>query len=200
MLARSGCPGGWPALVLLAGMALPGGALAESPSVEEFHTLRVGDLLPEVDFALADGSRVGREQLLGRVAVIDFWATWCAPCLGAFPKFNALEEQFGDRPIAFFSVTYESAEKIEPVLAEHPLKTAIGFDNDFATFRAFRAWGIPVTYVFDGDGVLLAALHPEHLTAEVLESALAGEIPDVEQTRGWPDPVGAEEHFRSLPD
>lgn len=190
-----------PALALLSSIAFAGGAVVASTSDgEEFHTLRVGDLLPAVDFALADGRRVGRDQLLGRVAVIDFWATWCAPCLGAFPKFNSLEEEFRDRPIAFFSVTYETPEKIEPVLAEHPLKTAVGFDNDFATFRAFRAWGIPVTYVFDDSGVLLSALHPDHLTAEVLESALNGQIPDVEQARGWPDPEGAEEHFRSLLD
>lgn len=182
--------------------AAPLQTAAEDPPSDSagdiYYTLRRGDELPAVDFRLEDGRQINRESLLGRFVVIDFWATWCAPCIAAFPTLNELEKAFSDRPIAFYSVTYETPAMIAPVLEDNPLETAIGLDNDFATFKAFKAWGIPATYIFNPEGVLVSALHPMHLTAEVLETVLAGEIPDVEQSRGWEDPEGAEEYFRSL--
>lgn len=187
--------------ILLGVLLHPSTSTSSDDSKEgSYHTLRIGDELPVVDFGLEDGTRISRQSLLGKFAVVDFWATWCAPCIASFPTFNKLEKAFADRPIAFYSVTYESPAKIRPVLEQHPLETAVGFDNDFATFSAFRAWGIPATYISDPEGRLVSVLHPEHLTAEVLEAALAGEIPDVEQSRGWKDPEGAEEYFRSLVD
>ncbi len=185
-----------PLLCLLLAVSAVAFSEAAEPSEPPFYTLKIGDRLPQVDFVLADGSRIQRDDLLGRFVVIDFWATWCAPCIAAFPKLNKLDRRFADRPVDFYSVTYETPAKIRSVLEHQPLITAIGFDNDLATFKAFQAWGIPA--IFDPEGIVVSALHPNHLTETVLETALAGDIPDVEQTRGWPDPEGAEEHFRSL--
>ena len=182
---------------LACGLLLPTLTLPDS-NTNEIYTLRVGDILPEVDFLAEDGRQVAREDLLGRVTVLDFWATWCAPCIAAFPTLNELERQFPG--ITFYSITYETPGKIQPVLAQHSLETPLGFDRDFSTFRAFRAWGIPTTYIFNPDGELVSALHPADLSAAVLETVLAGEIPEVEQAAGWPDAEGAEEHFRSLVD
>lgn len=170
----------------------------EAKDPDAFYTLRIGDSMPEVDFQLADGTKVERQDLLGGYVLIDFWATWCAPCIATFPKLNELESRFSDRPIDFYSVTYEPASMTESVLVQNPLETPIGFDNDFTTFSSFRAWGIPATYIFDPEGTLVSALHPADLTSEVLDAVLAGKIPEVEQSRGWEDPEGAEEYFRSL--
>ncbi len=160
-------------------------------------TLQIGDSIPEVDFRLADGTPITRDDLLGRYSVLDFWATWCAPCITSFPHLNELQEEFADRPIDFYSITYEPESKFRSVLDENPLETAVCIDNDFATFVAFRAWGIPAAYVVNPEGVVVSVVGPWELTTEVVETILAGGIPDVEQNRGWPDPAGAEEHFRS---
>ena len=168
---------------------------------EEFYTIRSGAVRPAIDFRILDASlssKLDWDDLEGEIVVIDFWATWCAPCVEAFPKFNELGRRFADQPVRFISVTYETEAMIRPFLAKRPLETEIALDNDFATYKSFDAWGIPTVYVFDRQGTLLSAMHPEYLSAEVIAGALAGDIPPVEQARGWEDPAGAEEYFRSL--
>jgi hypothetical protein len=87
---------------------------------------------------------------------------------------------------------------IRPFLEDNSLETTIALDDDFQSFKAFMAWGIPAVYIFNPDGDLVSAIHPEVLTGSLLEAVLLDQIPEVEQSRGWSDPEGAERYFRSL--
>ena len=122
--------------------------LAATPYVEPPLTLSVGEQRPAIDFKLLrlpeESPIRDWEELRGQVIVLDFWATWCAPCVAAFPHLNSLTARFRDEPVRFFSVTYESADQIEALLSEHELTTEVGLDNDFTTFKSCKAWGIPI--------------------------------------------------------
>jgi thiol-disulfide isomerase/thioredoxin len=174
-------------------LSLTAGAVAQTP-----NTLKIGDSRPELNFTLLDG-RPGPnwDDLKGQVVVIDFWATWCAPCVKSFQTFNELELKFRGQPIRFFSIAYEPREKVSGFLTKHPLRTTVGIDNDLATFKSFRAWGVPSVYIFDRKGTVISAILAGDLTPEVMSEAVAGRIPEVEQNTGWNDPKGAEEYFRS---
>ena len=164
-------------------------ALGAAPSAEPHLTLAIGELRPTIDFRLLDGpegqSINDWERLEGQLVVIDFWATWCAPCIAAFPHLNSLKHRFRDQPVRFFSVTYERADQIETLLAEHELNTEVGLDNDFSTFKSCKAWGIPIVYVFDPRGAVASVVHADNLTAELIEAVLRGEVPQVPQHPGW---------------
>ena len=167
---------------------------------EKQTTLKIGDPAPELGFHLVDDD--GEEPRLanyeGQIVVLDFWATWCGPCIDAIPHLNELQERMAGRPVHFFSVTYETAEMIRPFLEHYQPETAIGLDDDFATFKPYNAWGIPTIYIIDGEGTIVSVTGPQHVTPQVLEEVIRGEIPEVPQYKGWQDPAGAEEYFRSL--
>jgi thiol-disulfide isomerase/thioredoxin len=187
------------ALIVAAVVSLVAGftAAANEEKLKETPPLEVGHERPELFFRGLDGSAPPSwEELEGHVVVIDFWASWCAPCVAAFPKLNELEGSMADDPVVFYSVTYEPPEHVRRFLAEHPLASRIGIDHDLETFRSFNSWGIPTVYLFGPDGRLAASLHPNDLDRSVLETVLAGGIPDVEQARAWSDPSGAEAYFR----
>jgi thiol-disulfide isomerase/thioredoxin len=159
--------------------------------------VKIGDAAPRLDFHLLSNGKFPRwESLRGRVVVMDFWATWCAPCVGAIPALNELHRDFAGKDVTFMSVTYEPERHVWRFLGTHPIDGEVGIDDSLATFKSFQAWGIPVVYVFGRDGRLLSAVHPKNLTADVLTAALRGEVPDVKQSIPWSDPRGAEEYFR----
>jgi len=130
------------------------------------------------------------------VVVVDFWASWCAPCVGAIPKLDALRSELSNEPVRFFSVSYEPKEKVKAFLEKHPMATTVGLDRDLATFTSYIAWGIPMTYVVDGNGKVAAVVNPGHLTAADVRAVLAGKAPAIDQHPGWSDPAGAAKYFR----
>ena len=160
---------------------------------------KIGTERPELSLhLLSGGPDPNWQNLEGQVVVMDFWATWCPPCIDSIPHLNELHKKFKKEKIKFFSVTYEPAPHVREFLKEHPMATEVAIDDSLNTFKTLQAWGIPVIFIFDTKGKLVAAVHPNNLTAEVLSAALRGEVPQVKQATPWHDPAGAENYFRKL--
>jgi len=172
----------------------------ESPAPAR-NPLKLGDERPGLAFhLLSGGENPTWKAMEGKVVVIDFWATWCPPCIESIPKLNELHKKFDKQSIAFFSVTYEPGAYVREFMKEHPIESEVGIDDSLTTFQNFQAWGIPTIFIFNRSGKLVASVHPKHLNADVLEAALRGEVPQVEQSVPWKDPAGAEKYFRKLQD
>lgn len=187
-------------LVLAMGITLGLVATADAAGPIDTPPLKLGIVRPAMDFTTLAGEHPTWPSLSGKVVVLDFWATWCAPCIQAFPKMNALKAQFAARGVSFYSVTYEKPGAVRPLLAKYPLNTNVSLDNDFHTYKSLNAWGIPVVYIFDRTGRLVADLHPDDLNASVIEAVLDGKKPSFVEAKEWSDPKGAETYFRSLRD
>ncbi len=165
-------------------------------------TLMVGDIPPALDFKplipAPPDQVITWENFDNQVVVIDFWATWCLPCREAIPHFNQMVKEFKNRPVRFISITYEPAKMIKPFLEKYKLDTLIGIDNNFAMFKSYKAWGIPMVILVNQKHRIAGVIHPNYLSSDVIEEVLAGKIPKVKQHEGWPDPAGAEKYFKSL--
>lgn len=183
-------------LLLVAVSFLTALSIAGEPTPRQ--KLPVGTARPKLDFRLLDGSKwPGWDAMRGRVVVVDFWASWCSPCVAAIPHLDALKKELAGQPVTFYAITYEPRNKARAFLEKHPMTTLVGLDNDLATFQSTIAWGIPMTIVFDREGRVAAVVNPLHLTAAQLREVLAGRIPEVKPHPGWNDPAGAAEYFRA---
>lgn len=142
---------------------------------------------------------IALSDLRNRAVVMDFWATWCTPCIKSFPHLNTLIGEYRDKPVTFLAVTYEPEALVGRFLEHHELKSIIASDSSFQTFRSYNGWAIPTTILITKDGRYAGRIHPKRLTGGIIDSLLEGQIPKVEQVpENLYDPAGAEKYFRSL--
>jgi uncharacterized protein (TIGR03435 family) len=159
----------------------PGDALAKAPSSPPVKRILPEDLIgkPAPSLSIekllqAPAAAPSWQSLKGKCVVLEFWATWCAPCVASIPRMNELHEQFKDRPIEFIAVTQQTEDKIIPFLKRRPIDGWIGLDTNGSMFRDYGVRAIPHTVLVDAKGVIIAITDPPSVTKEVLESLLAG--------------------------
>lgn len=122
-----------------------------------------------------EGAKTVWPDLQGKAVVLEFWATWCAPCVEQIPHWNALAERFRDRPIQFLAVSSEDPEMVAQFLDKRPMAGWIGLDPGGAAFKAYGVEGVPYTVLVDAKGVVRGITSLQDLTAADLEALLAGQ-------------------------
>ncbi len=107
-------------------------------------------------------------DLRGKVVVVEFWATWCGPCVAAIPHLNELVEKFENQPAQFISVSDEDEAVVKKFLAARPIKGWLALDTDRSTFKGYGVEGIPTTVLVDKSGLIIGVTDPDQITAAVL--------------------------------
>jgi thiol:disulfide interchange protein DsbD len=118
------------------------------------------------------GVDVNPKTYEGKVVVVNFWATWCVPCIQEIPGFNKLSKEYAAKGVSFLGVSMdeEGAEKVAPFLKKHPIDYTIGLGTD-AVSTAYQLDELPVTLVFDKAGKQL-----KRFTGFTSEDALLGAL------------------------
>jgi uncharacterized protein (TIGR03435 family) len=113
----------------------------------------------------------------GNYVIIDFWATWCGPCIPGLDKLVNLEKQFSGERVRFLTVATDTMERVRKYYSEKsiPLQTFVADEDNPATTDAFGIHGIPAAAVIDPEGRLVAVTPGENITADALRKLLAGE-------------------------
>lgn len=115
----------------------------------------LGDLgaAPAVTMRTLDGSELALADLKGKVVVVDFWATWCAPCVDEIPGYVALQKEHGEKLVIIgVSVDRRGAEHVRQFAAKHGMNYPIvmGDEQLAEAFGGFQA--IPTTFLIDREG------------------------------------------------
>ena len=172
------------------GVLLLGMLMAATAGAQMRATLpEVGQPAPALHLARVIGEQAPAQMswagLRGDVVVIEFWATWCPPCVGAIPHLNALEREFAGQPVRFLSISYEKPEVVSKFLAMHPMQGWVGLDENRETIDAYGVRFLPLTVVVDRQGRIAALTQPMALDETALREFLAGGSPSL------PAPLGA---------
>jgi thiol:disulfide interchange protein DsbD len=100
-----------------------------------------------------DGGPLSPASLAGKVAVVNFWATYCIPCIGEFPFFNKLYHQFSSQGVAFVGISMDddATVKVPAFLKKHPIDYTVAVGSD-AIMQQYKLEVLPVTLVYNQAG------------------------------------------------
>lgn len=129
---------------------------------ENWVTLQVGDSVPDFELNLRGGEsqKISRKGLLGKVVLIDFWATWCKPCIKEFPNLKEQYEKYQDQDFEILSISLdENKVALDNFLKNNtfPWKNAHlqeGFKSDLV--KRFHIAVIPKPILVDREGTIIA--------------------------------------------
>jgi peroxiredoxin len=134
---------------------------------------RVGKGVQAPEFTLPDllGNQVSLAELRGQPVVIDFWATWCAPCVKQIPVLNAfLADHYGEVSVLGIAVDSQGLDVVAPFANEHGIQYPV-LVGDESLAEKYGAFGFPSLYVIAADGTIVAH-HVGVVTEQELEEAL----------------------------
>jgi thiol-disulfide isomerase/thioredoxin len=130
----------------------PDAASTTEPAPDTGGKVQPAKAAPEFDLENIAGGTTKASEIQGKVAVIDFWATWCQPCIAEIPKFNELHDQYQGKDVQIVAVTIESPhEDIAPKVKETGIKYPV-LVGDEAVIEGFGGIiGFPTTFVVTKD-------------------------------------------------
>jgi len=138
----------------------------------------VGKPAPDFTLELLDGTSFQLSRRKGRIVVLDFWATWCGPCIQAMPQVDEVVHEFKDHDVELIAVNLQEApDKIKSTLDRLKLDPAVALDIDGVVADRYAATSIPQTVIIDREGTvarLFVGADPDF--ADQLRTALQGVV------------------------
>jgi thiol-disulfide isomerase/thioredoxin len=136
----------------------------------------MGKPAPTISTQLLSGQAFSVEKIKGKVVVLDFWATWCAPCIESQPIIAEVCREFADQGVQFISVnTGETKDKVTAFVNEHGWKSSVSLDPDGKYADAYKIDAIPQTVIVGPDGTV-QAVHVGFVGKEALREQLRKEL------------------------
>jgi tetratricopeptide (TPR) repeat protein/peroxiredoxin len=168
--------GNWKLLFVFA-LALNGFSTRSSGAVP-----RLGHVAPDLNLSDKNGNPVSLRSFKGKVVVIDFWATWCGPCVRSLPHLQELHEQYAGQNVVVLGINIQG-QTPSPEVLKFIQSKGLTFpmlfdccDFDAPSMVAYGVQSIPRTFVLDGDQMVKFTDHPRELKAQVLDGFISSGI------------------------
>ena len=140
---------------------------------------------PDFEHVDLEGNSVRLSALRGKTVVIDFWATWCPPCVEEVPMLKELHEIYGEQGLEILAISDESAEVVQTFVEENevPYPNLIGTDEVSSEYRVL---GLPTAYLIDGEGNIVeffAGPKPRRVLEKKIRELLELEVSSTQTER-----------------
>lgn len=119
-----------------------------------------GYLAPKFTLRNLRGNLEGLDDHAGKVIVVNFWATWCAPCVKEMPSFETLYRRFRSQGLTVLAVSLDKdrSAKVQEFVDKYKLSFPVLLDTEGVAEKLYPSFTIPFTYVLDKQGRVAARI------------------------------------------
>ena len=127
------------------------------PKANQFKS-QEGYMAPRFSLRNLKGNMEGLDDHLGKVIVVNFWATWCVPCVKEMPSFENLYRRYRSQGLTLLAVSLDKGDssKVQEFADKHKLSFPILLDTEGVAEKLYPSFSIPFTYVIDKQGRVVA--------------------------------------------
>jgi thiol-disulfide isomerase/thioredoxin len=142
--------------------------LTAQPASASSSQNNVGKKITEInaDFLKA------KPTITGKPVMLEFWATWCGPCVASIPHINEIHKKFESKGLVVIGLTKESREKVEGFAKEKKMEYNVGIDGTGKLNKELAVRGIPHAVLINKTGEIVWEGHPARLTDADIEKIL----------------------------
>lgn len=113
----------------------------------------VGKDAPTIELDLLDGTKFKLADHKSKIVILDFWASWCGPCLQAMPLVDKVAHEFADQGVELIAINLEETpEKVKAALERLKLKTTVALDQNGRVAERYGVTSIPQTVIINREG------------------------------------------------
>jgi len=137
-------------------LVIVAGLLANGPGLSgELHPLPDGIAMPELVLPDLDGAEHRLSDLRGSVVLVNFWASWCRPCVKEIPNLQRLRALYAGKPFEILAIdVMEGESQVRQFATQHGMDFPVLLDEDGKEFAAWGSKVLPTTFVIDPAGMV----------------------------------------------
>lgn len=161
--------------ILTMGFAVTGCSSNSAPSTQGAE---VGNLAPDFQLDNLEGESVSLSDFRGKPVMLNFWATWCSPCVREMPDIQTVyEEQSAEGLVILLVNMGGTSSQVKEFLQSHNLSLPVLLDTTQAIAQKYNIHYIPTTFFIDEEGIIQAVKVGAFPNKEAIESDLNKIIP-----------------------
>ncbi|MCF6266999.1 MAG: TlpA family protein disulfide reductase [Desulfuromusa sp.] len=137
-------------------LVLAGGAVYIYTNMPETVSIVAGDIAPDFQLEDLDGNLVSLSSLRGKVVMVNFWATWCPPCIEEMPSMERLNEAMAGDDFVMLAINTESTGRtvVPAFLKKTPYTFPILYDDKAVVQQLYGVYKFPESYIIRKDGTI----------------------------------------------
>ena len=152
--------------------------MAATSSIESDSTVMTPKPAPDFSLKDMDGKTYNLSDYRGKVVMLNFWATWCPPCVKEIPEYVELQGEYGAQGVQFIGIPLddEGVAKVRPWLAKHPVTYPILLPDTKVVGTYGDLSSIPVTFIIDRKGMIresFVGIRQKPVVVEMLKKYIA---------------------------
>jgi len=110
-------------------------------------------MAPSIQLPATDGATISLADLRGKVVLVDFWASWCAPCKASFPLLDALRRDLGGKGVEVVAINVDERRRdTEAFLSDRQHDMPVLLDSKGVAAQAFGVQAMPTSFILDRAG------------------------------------------------